>query len=64
VLTPESGTWGRALAAARRGIREALATCTGALGEAAEYIAQTATLAEEFKLPVKQSVMSRDDVEW
>lgn len=46
-------TWGRSLAAARRGIREALATCTDVLGAEAERIAQAAKLDEDFKLPAE-----------
>lgn len=44
------GTWGRSLDAARRYIREALATCVDVLGPDAERIAREADLVERFKL--------------
>ncbi len=44
-------TWGRSLTAARRGIREALATCVDVLGDDADRIAASAVFTEEFKLP-------------
>jgi predicted RNase H-like HicB family nuclease len=44
-------TWGRSLEAARRYIREALATCVDVLGPDAETIARSAELSERFKLP-------------
>jgi predicted RNase H-like HicB family nuclease len=43
-------TWGRSLGAARRYIREALATCVDVLGDDAERIARAAVLAETVKL--------------
>jgi len=43
-------TWGRSLDAARRYIREALATCVDVLGDDADRIARDAVLEEEFVL--------------
>jgi predicted RNase H-like HicB family nuclease len=43
-------TWGRSLQAARRYIREALATCVDVLGDDAERIAREAQLEEAVKL--------------
>jgi len=43
-------TWGRSIAAARRYIREALATCVDVLGENAEQIARDAVLREKLVL--------------
>src|SRR5215471_4178350 len=43
-------TWGRSLGAARRYIREALASCVDVLGEDAERIAREAVLKEKVLL--------------
>lgn len=43
-------TWGRSLEAARRYIREALATCVDVFGEKADRVARDAKLLERVKL--------------
>ena len=43
-------TWGRSLVAARKYVREALATCVDVLGENAERIARAAVLEEKIRL--------------
>lgn len=51
-------SWGRSLSAARRYIREALASCVDVLGEDADRIARDAELVERFDLPagIKQAI--------
>ncbi|MDP9148961.1 MAG: type II toxin-antitoxin system HicB family antitoxin [Myxococcota bacterium] len=53
-------TWGRSLEAARRHIREALATCVDVLGEDADRIARDAEFTEQFHLSGQaQAALSR-----
>jgi regulator of protease activity HflC (stomatin/prohibitin superfamily) len=66
---PGCRTWGRSLGAARRHIREALATCVDVFGKDADRIAATADLIEDVQLPaaakrlLQRAVAARRDAE-
>jgi predicted RNase H-like HicB family nuclease len=66
---PGCRTWGRSLGAARRHLREALATCVDVLGDDADRIAAAADLVEDVQLPattkrlLQRAMAARRDAE-